>query len=53
MRLVFSEECCKKRVFGKKWIEGGIDPFPVAGEIIKNKITRKREIPTLTPHCNS
>jgi hypothetical protein len=41
------------RGFGKKWIDGGTDPFPVLFETIKNKITRKREIPTPTPYCNS
>jgi hypothetical protein len=53
MKLFFSEGGSKKRGFGKKWIEGGTDPFPVLCETIKNKITRKREIPSLTPHCNS
>jgi len=53
MRLFFSEGCSKKRVFSKKWIYGGTDPFPVVGEIIKNKITRKREIPSPTLYYNS
>jgi hypothetical protein len=33
--------------------QGGTDPFPVVCETIKNKITRKREIPTQTPYYNS
>jgi hypothetical protein len=53
MMLFFSEGGSKKRGFGKKWIDGGTDPFPVLCETIKNKITRKREIPTPTPYCNS
>jgi hypothetical protein len=46
-------EMFQKEGFWKKWINGGTEPFPVLCEIIKNKITRKREIPTPTPYCNS
>jgi len=49
-RVVFSHGSSKKRVFGKKWIDGGTDPFPVLCETIKNKITRKREIPIPIPY---
>ena len=47
MRLVFSEECSKKRSFMEKMDERdkGQTRFPVAGEIIKNKITSKKRDP--------